>query len=134
MLRALVLGLRELVRADGGEVSPAMRRLLFALHEAAEDQDQAEAQDQAEEANARAGGSRQPPAAGSGAGTAPAEHVTVTAAAEMLGSSAGYVRRLARRGVLPARRVGPLWLIEAAALDSYRYRRRTSERADQHSR
>jgi excisionase family DNA binding protein len=124
LLRVLVLGLRELVRADGGEVSPAMRRLLYALHAAAEHQDQAE------EANDRAGAGP----LSSAARTASAGHATVREAAELLGCSERWVQRLARRGVLPARRVGPLWLIEAAALDSYRYGRRTSERADQHGR
>ncbi|MCY0962800.1 helix-turn-helix domain-containing protein [Streptomyces sp. H27-H5] len=89
---------------DGGEVSPAVRRLLYALHDAA-----------------------QRPAVAvpsSGAGTAPAAPVTVELTADqaalLLGCSTEYARRLARTGRVLARRAGPAWLIDPTSLDAYR--------------
>ncbi|MFJ6934463.1 helix-turn-helix domain-containing protein [Streptomyces sp. NPDC101132] len=103
VLRALVRDLTARVRADGGEVSPGVRLLLYALHAANEQH------------------GRQ---AGSGNGTpeqAPATvEVTAQQAAELLECSAEYARRLARLGRLHARRVGPVWLVDAASLDAYR--------------
>lgn len=121
LLRLVVLGGRELVRRDGGAVSPALLAVLFALHAAAE------RQDQAAEANALVDGSRRD-AAGSSGGTLPDGCVTVKQAARSLGASTGYTRRLARRGLLQGRRAGPVWLIDAAALEAFQ-RRRNDERS-----
>jgi excisionase family DNA binding protein len=58
--------------------------------------------------------------AGSVGGTsqAPAARVEIgiSDAAQRLGCSPEYARRLARRGRLSARRVGRTWLVDAAAL------------------
>lgn len=102
VLRALVRDLATRVRADGGEISPGARRILFALHEAAQ----------------------RPPQPGSANGTPavwPATvEVTANEAADLLGCSTEYVRRLARTGRVLARRAGPAWLINRTALDDYR--------------
>ncbi|MES9804976.1 helix-turn-helix domain-containing protein [Streptomyces cinereoruber] len=104
VLRALVRDLTARIRADGGEVSPAVRRLLYALHEAAQHPGTAPAS--------------------SGPGTPPAAPATVelTApeAAYLLECSPEYVRRLARTGRVLGRRAGRVWLIDPASLDSYR--------------
>lgn len=104
VLRALVRDLTTRVRADGGEVSPAVRALLYELHDAAQ---------------------RTPATApGSAAGTlaSPPATVELTAheAAQLLGCSTEYARRLARSGRVHARRAGPAWLISRASLDAYR--------------
>jgi excisionase family DNA binding protein len=105
VLRAVVRDLRERVRSDGGEVSPAVRGVLRALHTA----------------------SVQPPCAsdGSGGGTSSdqgvsVQEVTAATAAELLGCSPRYVRRLAESGRVAARRAGPVWLIDRASLDAFR--------------
>ncbi|MEU2251160.1 helix-turn-helix domain-containing protein [Streptomyces sp. NPDC019224] len=104
VLRALIRDLTARVRTDGGEVTPAVRHVLYALHEAAQ----------------------HPPATNpsSAAGTPPEPPATVelTAyeAAALMGCSTEYVRRLARTGRVPARRAGPAWLINRQALDAYR--------------
>ncbi|MFI8106286.1 helix-turn-helix domain-containing protein [Streptomyces sp. NPDC086023] len=102
VLRALVRDLTARVRADGGEVSPTVRRLLYALH-AADEQHQR---------------------AGSVPGTPPGApatvEVTAQQAAALLECSPEYARRLARSGRLRARRAGPVWLVDATSLDAYR--------------
>ncbi|MCP3769505.1 helix-turn-helix domain-containing protein [Streptomyces sp. MAR25Y5] len=109
VLRALMRDLTVRVRADGGEVTPGVRRLLYALHTAAQRADNEH---------------------GSGNGTAPVATVTVTTgtdvsvseAAALLGCTAGYVRRLARHGAFQARRIGTrTWAIDRASLDTYRH-------------
>lgn len=104
VLRALVRDLTTRVRADGGEVSPAVRQLLYALHDAAQ--------------------TPATTAPSSGDGTPPASPATVelTAhqAALLLECSPEYARRLARTGRVRARHVGPAWLIDSASLDAYR--------------
>ncbi|MFP8882617.1 helix-turn-helix domain-containing protein [Streptomyces mangrovi] len=108
VLRALVRDLTARVRADGGEVSPGVRALLYALHTAAQHADR--------------------PAA-SATGTTPAPTATVTEipvgeAAALLGCTPEYVRRLARDGIIPARRIGArTWAIDRAALEDYRHGR-----------
>ncbi|MEV5182873.1 helix-turn-helix domain-containing protein [Streptomyces werraensis] len=104
VLRAVVRDLTERVRSDGGEVSPAVRRVLHALQAAAQ----------------RPGGE-----VGSAAGTVPdqgasVQEVTAAAAAGLLGCSPRYVRRLASSGRVAARRAGPVWLIDRASLDAFR--------------
>lgn len=104
VLRALVRDLTARVRVDGGEISPRVRTLLYALHAA----------DQGH-----------PDTPGSAPGTPPPASVTVELstgeAAALLGCSSEYVRRLARSGRLTARRVGAAWLIDPVALDTYRH-------------
>lgn len=104
VLRALMRDLTVRMRADGGEVSPAVRQLLYALHAADEQH------------------ARQP--AGSAAGTPTVRPATVELTAqevaELLECSPEYARRLARSGRLRARRAGPVWLVDSASLDAYR--------------
>lgn len=103
VLRSLVRDLTARVRADGGEVSPSVRRVLYALHEAAQ---------------------RSEPPTGSDSGTPaplPATvELTAHQAALLLECSPEYARRLARSGRVDARRAGPAWLISRASLDAYR--------------
>lgn len=116
--RALVADLAARQRADGGALTPEAHAFLYALRTAAQARN------------------TPPPARGSADATAPLDtgtvdpdahgrHGLVTAgeAADLLGSSAEWVRRLARRGTLSAYRVGPQWLIDRAALDDYRHGR-----------
>ena len=105
VLRALLRDLTARVRADGGEVSPGVRRLLLALHTAAEQ--------------------RTPAPAGSVPGTplpSPGTVEIVTGeAAALLGCSSEFVRRLCRTGRLRARRDRWEWRIDACSLDDYRH-------------
>lgn len=101
----LVRDLDAQARANGGHPSPAARRLLFALHEAAVRDDE-----------------ERP---GFGAETPTTRHGSVEIgageAAVLLGCTPQYVRRLARSGRITARRCGPVWLINSASLDAYRH-------------
>ncbi|MGW7457156.1 helix-turn-helix domain-containing protein [Streptomyces sp. NPDC054797] len=107
VLRALVRDVTARVRADGGEVGSGVRRLLYALHGAAQ---RAEFEH------------------GSDIGTAPPSpatvvEVSVDEAAVLLECTPEYVRRLARLGTLTARRLGArVWAIDRTALDHYRHR------------
>lgn len=109
LLAAAVRDLTARARRDGLTVSDRALRVLQALHEAAERHDTT------------------PPApAGTGAGThasASPTVITTTHAADLLGCTDSYVRRLCRAGRLTGERVGPLWLIDQASLNAYRYRR-----------
>jgi excisionase family DNA binding protein len=120
----VVLGLRELVRRDGGAVAPELQRLLFALHEVAERQDEAKAL-------ARDNPESAPRARGAGfeLETVSGACATVGEAASVLGCSSQWIRRLARRGVLHGHRVGRSWLIDRASLDDYWKRGRNDERS-----
>lgn len=104
VLRALVRDLTARVHADGGEVSAEARRVLYALHEAAE--------------------RREREVASSDVGTLDPQPATVelTAqqAASLLECSPEYARRLARSGRLRARRAGLVWLIDSASMEAYR--------------
>jgi excisionase family DNA binding protein len=106
VLRALVRDLTARVRADGGEVAPDVRRLLYALHAAAHRADIERSSDN---------------------GTAPSPPATVTEvsvdeAAALLECTPEYVRRLARRGTLAARRIGRrAWAINRTALEHHRH-------------
>lgn len=110
VLRALIRDLTARVRADGGEVGPRVRRVLYALHAAAQHP------------------TAPPVEHGSGNGTpaGPAdtvEEVTVSEAAVLLECSTEYVRRLVRNGTLTGRRHGArTWALDRAALDAYRHR------------
>jgi excisionase family DNA binding protein len=111
VLRALVRDLTARVRADGGEVSPDARRVLWALHEAAQ----------------RA---VEPRRAGpvvvesSRVRTVPAGYVTVAVAARRLECSPRWIQRLARSGRVEAVRAGPVWLVSETALEKHRRGRR----------
>ena len=49
------------------------------------------------------------------------EHfLTIDEAVERSGYTAQYLRRLARRGRLPAFKVGHVWVVDADSLDRYR--------------
>ncbi|MGW0596113.1 helix-turn-helix domain-containing protein [Streptomyces sp. NPDC002776] len=104
VLRALVRDLSGRARADGGEVSPEARRVLYALHAAAV-QDEGAGPAFAPETPVRAAASVE---------------LTARQVAEILGCSAQYARTLARSGRVRARRAGPAWLIDSASLDAYR--------------
>lgn len=103
--RRLLRDLGREVQANGGRLPPATYRLLWALHEAA----RAEAAKGAEIA----------PPPGSVPGTSVAAGASVeigtAEAARRMGCSESYVRRLARLGLVPARRVAGVWLITRAA-------------------
>lgn len=109
VLRAIVRDTTQRVRAHGGEIPPATRRLLFALHESAQrDDTEALAAQQ-----------------GSASGTPPersatVDLLTVAEAAERLECSPRYVRRLARSERITARRTAAGWLIDPVSLDHYR--------------
>lgn len=119
VLRALVRDMTARVRADGGEVPAGVRRLLYVPHTAAQRTEQ-----QADE-------HRTTPVIeqGSDIGTAPqptatVAYVSVGEAAALLGCSTEYVRRLARAGIVRARRIGArAWAVDPAALDDYRHGR-----------
>lgn len=104
VLRALVRDLTTRVRTDGGELSPAVRRLLYALHDAAQLPTEPE------------------PSSADGTMTVVPATVELTAheAALLLECSPEYARRLARTGRLLARRAGTTWLINPTSLDNYR--------------
>lgn len=114
VLRTLMVGLTARVRADGGELGPDVRRLLYALHDAEQRAAEPFESDTA------------PIDSASGTVLAGADTVgsavSVQEAAALLGCSTGYVRRLARTGTLAARRIGArAWAIDRATLDDYRH-------------
>lgn len=112
VLRALVRDLTARVRADGGEVAPGVRRLLYALHMAAQ--------------RADAFDSVTAPFDSSATGTVPrvSGTVSVAEAAALMGCSTRHVRALIASGRLRAERVGArVWAIDASALDHYRHDR-----------
>jgi excisionase family DNA binding protein len=106
VLRILLRDLGARVRADGGELSTGVRELLWALHAGTEAADR-EASRQRE---ASAGSVSGTPVAG-----AASVEISTAEAARRMGCSESYVRRLARLGLVPARRVAGVWLITRAA-------------------
>jgi excisionase family DNA binding protein len=99
VLRCLLRDLAGRVRADGGELAAGVRELLWGLHAAATE---------AEQQASSVGGTLQ---------ASPVRvEIGISDAAQRLGCSPEYARRLARRGRLSARRVGRTWLVDAAAL------------------
>ena len=103
VLRALMRDLTTRVRTDGGEISPAVRTLLYALHTADEKHHQPHSSDLGTPV------------------TRPATvELTAQQVAGLLECSPEYVRRLARSGRLRARRAGLVWLIDLASLEAYR--------------
>jgi excisionase family DNA binding protein len=99
VLRCLLRDLSSRVRADGGELSAGVRELLWGLHAAATE---------AEQQTSSVSGTLEAAAA--------RVEIGISDAAQRLGCSPEYARRLARRGRLSARRVGRTWLVDAAAL------------------
>ena len=101
--RILVRDLAQHIRADGGAPTAKLRELLYVLSRAEHRLD----------------------VAGSDDGTPPAVSLTVEIstdhAAQLLGCSAEYVRRLCRSGRLAGRRIGRAWLIDQVSFDSYRH-------------
>ncbi|MFH9768462.1 helix-turn-helix domain-containing protein [Streptomyces microflavus] len=99
VLRVLLRDVGARLQSDQGVVSSPVSGLFWALAMAAE---RAEAEE------------------GSGSGTSADRpvrmEISVSQAAEVLGCSTEYARRLARSGRLPARRVGRAWLIAEAAI------------------
>jgi excisionase family DNA binding protein len=108
VLRLLARALVDDARRHGGQPTPDARRLLSELYDAA----------QAHQASRAAGSVN-------GTVSVPGSTVemSVVEAAEVIGSSTRWVRRLAGCGRLRARRVGRTWLIDAASLDAYRHRK-----------
>ena len=47
------------------------------------------------------------------------KHLSVKAAAEISGYSIQYLRRLLREGLLEGIKIGQVWLIKMASLDTY---------------
>ncbi|MFK0297418.1 excisionase family DNA-binding protein [Streptomyces sp. NPDC090442] len=112
VLRALVRDLTARVRADGGEVTPGVRRLLYALHTAAQ--------------HAEMFDSVTAPFDSSATGTPPRTSgtVSVAEAAALMGCTTRHVRALIAAGRLPAERVGArVWAIDTDALHHYRHHR-----------
>jgi len=109
LLRVLVRALAREAREDGGTIPPGIAAFLADLAAVVD----------SPTAPAAATGE----AAGSGNGTVPGGpamvEVSAADAAAAMGASREYVRRLARSGRLPARRIGRTWLItmEATHLD-----------------
>lgn len=106
---------REVARqngANGGALSPEARDLLRALHSAA-----------------------QGPGSGSDTSTGHSRTVDhrsgsvfgVAEAASVLGCHPSYVRRLCHTGAIQAQRNRGGWVIEANALDTYRFRSRNGQ-------
>ncbi|URN12498.1 helix-turn-helix domain-containing protein [Streptomyces radiopugnans] len=125
MLRALIRDLTARIRADGGEVGPGVRRLLYALHTAAQRAERPALD------NPPAFDSVTAPFDSSATGsttTAPGTvGVSVAEAAALMGCSPEWVRALIRRGVLSARRIGArTWEVDRDALDDYRHGRRSA--------
>ncbi|MBT2207026.1 excisionase family DNA-binding protein [Actinomadura sp. NEAU-AAG7] len=103
LLRVLVRALAREVRVDGGIVPPGIAPFLADLAAVADQPDEP-----------------YQPGAGSAAGTPPEPpamvEISVRTAAEDMGASPEYVRRLCRDGRLRARRVGRTWLIDPTSL------------------
>ncbi|MEV5124300.1 helix-turn-helix domain-containing protein [Streptomyces decoyicus] len=113
VLRALVRDLTARVRADGGEVAPGVRGLLYALHAAAQRAEMFDSVTAPFE-----------PTAGSGSAPGPSGTVCVAEAAALMGCTPRHVRALIAAGRLPAERVGArVWAIDADALDYHRHHR-----------
>ncbi|MFE3635815.1 helix-turn-helix domain-containing protein [Streptomyces sp. NPDC059168] len=113
VLRALVRDLTARVRADGGELSPRVREVLYALHTAAQRADAFDSVTAPFDSTAATGSTPRP------SGT-----VCVAEAAALMGCTPRHVRALITAGRLPAERVGArVWAIDPAALDHYRHHR-----------
>jgi excisionase family DNA binding protein len=107
VLAALIRDMTTRARRDGLLVSDQARRLLYALHEAAEEYD-------------RAGPSVTGTVLAEPATLGPEVMVTVREAAAALECSPRWVRRLVAAGRLRARRSGRVLLVHAGDLQTYR--------------
>ncbi|MFE6742325.1 excisionase family DNA-binding protein [Streptomyces tubercidicus] len=113
VLRALVRDLTARVRTDGGELSPKVRQVFYALHTAAQRADTFDSVTAPFE-----------PTTGSGSAPGPSDTVCVAEAAALMGCTPRHVRALIAAGRLPAERVGArVWAIDAAALHHHRHHR-----------
>jgi excisionase family DNA binding protein len=106
VLRLLVVGITERMQRDAGVMSDELRAVLAALHAASEHD--------ASEIPIPAGSSAR------GTDLRGRATVTVNDAATAMECSPSYVRRLARAGRLPARRIGRDWSIDGAGLEQFR--------------
>lgn len=93
----LVTAVWDLAKTNGGTVHTDLRQLIEQLHQLDQRRDQPQA--------------RPCFAKETAAARSPTVEVTVDAMAQVMGCSRQYVRRLAAAGVLPARRLGRIWLI-----------------------
>ncbi|MGI5512751.1 helix-turn-helix domain-containing protein [Streptomyces sp. CA-106131] len=114
VLRALVRDLTARVRVDGGKVAPGVRRLLYALHTASQAAE-ADPEHRFEHETA--------PSRPGIVATSEGEWLSAEDAAQVLGCSVQYARRLAASDAFTARRIGRTWLIDRTSLDTYRHGR-----------
>jgi excisionase family DNA binding protein len=119
VLRLLIIGLEVRVRADGGELAPLVRQLLWDLHAA----------------SAQADPGERP--SGSGTGTVQPQKgrlaLSVAQAAVTLGCSTRWVRRLLVGGRLTGHRVGVrAWAIDPDSLDQFRFNGGQHDHEDEH--
>jgi excisionase family DNA binding protein len=123
-LRALLLeALTARTQTAETPIGPVGHALLAALREGSRTAAYGPRPDDTDPASSAAGTSTPAPATViTDAGGDPGS-VTTGEAAALIGSSAEWVRRLARRGTLPGHRIGSVWLIDRAALDDYRHGR-----------
>jgi hypothetical protein len=105
---ALVLHLADRTRADGGELSPDARSLLYALHRAASGV--STVVDTA-------------PSSSEGSDVADFEILGAHEVAGILGCSRRWATALLGSGRLDSRRVGRAWVTTRGDLDAYRYGR-----------
>ena len=105
VLRLLLRALDQEMRDYGAMATPALNAFLRELH------------------SASLGPPMVPLNGTSEASPSILDWVTVDQAAEVIGSSTRWVRRLVCSGRLTARRVGRTWRIDARSLDEYRHGR-----------
>lgn len=112
-LAILMPALRDRVRTAGVPLSPRAEAAVIALIHAAE----------------------QVPSSTAGTASAEPATVVITArqAAALLACSPGFVRRLARSGRVSGHKAGPVWLIDKASLDAYRYGSPSEEDHESHA-
>lgn len=53
------------------------------------------------------------------------KHVTVTEAAELMGCTTGYIRRLLLDGELKGEKLGPIWVVEKTSIAKFDKREKT---------
>lgn len=101
--RILVRDLAQRIRTDGGAPTAEVRRVLYALGRA--------------EARYEAAQHHQGSEQGTSSGEADRVEISTREAADLMGCSAEYVRRLCRTGRLAGRRLGPrTWAVSAVDL------------------
>jgi excisionase family DNA binding protein len=105
VLRRLLRDLTAEVQANGGRLAPGVYALLWALRGAQGAGDKGFAVTEAPDGSV----------AGTPVSGAGIVEISTAEAARRMGCSESYVRRLARSGRVPARRLGAQWLISPAA-------------------